>query len=198
MPKLDQIRRSFVSHEPALIDDRPGLRRAGVAMILRENAGRPEVLFIERARHEGDPWSGHMAFPGGRMDPADVSVQTAAEREALEEVGVSLEGAERIGRLDDLQGRHAGRTNQLVISGFVFHHPDPGALQPNYEVEDCFWFPLADLEDPSRHVERAFRETGSMRFPGVIVGDPDRHVVWGLTHRFLQVFWTTLGRPFPT
>jgi 8-oxo-dGTP pyrophosphatase MutT (NUDIX family) len=164
-------------------------------MVLREHQGRPEVLFIERARHESDPWSGHMAFPGGRMDPTDSSVQNAAERETLEEVGISLANAEHIGRLDDLQGRHAGRPNELVISGFVFHHPEPDELAPNYEVEESFWFPLSELREPTRHVDRQFRETGSMSFPGVIVGHPERHVVWGLTYRFLEVFFETLGRP---
>jgi 8-oxo-dGTP pyrophosphatase MutT (NUDIX family) len=195
VPVLPQIRRALAGNAPTLIEQ-PGLRRAAVAMVLRECEGRPEVLFIERARKEGDPWSGHMAFPGGRMDPTDATVQEAAERETLEEVGVSLRGAELLGRLDDLQGRHAGKPGSLVISGFVFHHPSPEELAPNYEVEETFWFPVADLRDPERHIERSFRETGSMQFPGVVVGEPDRHVVWGLTYRFLEVFFEAVGHPF--
>ncbi|MFN7699333.1 MAG: NUDIX domain-containing protein [Deltaproteobacteria bacterium] len=46
--------------------------RAAVAAILRERApGAPEVLFIRRAEKPGDPWSGHMAFPGGKQEPGD-------------------------------------------------------------------------------------------------------------------------------
>ncbi len=108
MPGLEHIRTAFSGHEPELIE-RPTGRRAAVAVVLREIDGRPEVLLIERATKEGDPWSGHMAFPGGRVEDVDGSIQIAAERETFEEVGVSLEGAELIGRLDDLQGRHAGR-----------------------------------------------------------------------------------------
>lgn len=185
-----------MSHTPALIE-RPGSPRAAVALVLRERDGGPELLFIERARKEGDPWSGHMAFPGGRVDPSDATEQRAAERETLEEVGISLGGAELLGRLDDLQGRHAGKPGELVISGFVFHHPSPGELAPNVEVEDTFWFPLADLRDSERHIERSFHETGSMKFPGIVVGKPDRHVVWGLTYRFLEVFFQAVGHPFP-
>ncbi len=194
MPGLEDIRRAFERHEPELIE-RPDARRAAVAMVLRESGDRPEVLFIERARHEGDPWSGHMAFPGGRVDPEDVTVRHAAERETEEEVGVSLRDAELIGRLDDLQGRHAGRSNSMVISGFVFHHPAPEELVPNYEVQETFWFPVGELREPERHIEKSFRETGSMRFPGIVVGHPERHVVWGLTYRFLEVFFEVVGHP---
>ncbi|NNL85157.1 MAG: NUDIX domain-containing protein, partial [Myxococcales bacterium] len=59
-------------------------------MIFRENSAHTEVLFIERARHPDDPWSGHMALPGGRLDPVDASLRAAAERETREEVGVEL------------------------------------------------------------------------------------------------------------
>ena len=196
MVALPEIREAFARYRPNLIE-RPGLRRAAVAVVLRPADRGPELLFIERARHEGDPWSGHMAFPGGRVDPGDSSLQRAAERETREEVGVSLEGAELLGRLDDLQGRHAGRPGELVISGFVFHHPEPEPLVPNYEVEQTFWFPLAGLRDPARHVVRRFGETGAFDYPGIVVGQPDRHVVWGLTHRFLQLFFEVLGSPLP-
>lgn len=154
------------------------------------------MLFIERATKEGDPWSGHMAFPGGRAETSDASLQEAAERETREEVGVCLEGAELIGRLDDLQGRDAGRADSLVISGFVFHHPSPEELVPNREVNETFWFPVRELRQPDRHIEKAFRETGSMRFPAIVVGDPERHVVWGLTYRFLEIFFEVVGHPF--
>ena len=106
MLTLDDIRLAFARRRPLLVPEERQ-RRAGVAMVLRDDAGDgagPSVLFIERARWEGDPWSGHMAFPGGRVDPSDRDARAAAERETLEEVGLRLSGAERIGRLDDRQG----------------------------------------------------------------------------------------------
>jgi len=166
-------------------------------MVLRALNGAPEVLFIERARHDGDPWSGHMAFPGGRLDPGDVGPRQAAERETLEEVGVDLVGAERLGRLDDLEGQRASGAPQLVISAFVYHLPSPPPLEPNYEVEEAFWFPLPALREASRHVEYRVDRPGMDAFPGILVGEPDRHVVWGLTYRFLEVFFQAVGSPLP-
>jgi 8-oxo-dGTP pyrophosphatase MutT (NUDIX family) len=199
MPPIREIRSALSDYEPQLVTS--GVeRRAAVAMVLRAvPESGPEVLLIERAQKEGDPWSGHMAFPGGRMDPEDASEEHAARRETLEEVGVSLDPAEPLGRLDDLQGRHAGRPSGLVISAFVYHHPSPGRLiAEEKEVRSAFWVPLWSLADPDRHVKRAFRETGSMELPGIVVGEPDRHVIWGLTYRFIEVFYTAVRRPFPS
>ena len=170
--------------------------RAAVAMVLRRRGDAQEVLFIERARREGDPWSGHMAFPGGRVDPGDTSSRVAAERETWEEVGLSLEGAEHLGRLDDMAGRHAGRDTGMVISAFVYYVEGDAPLVPNHEVEQAFWFPLAGLHDAARHVDHPFvyRER---HFPGILVGTPDRHIVWGLTYRFVETFFSVVGRPLP-
>jgi 8-oxo-dGTP pyrophosphatase MutT (NUDIX family) len=195
MPSLDEIRRALAARAPELASD-PSSQRAAVAICLRERRGA-EVLLIERARREGDPWSGHMAFPGGRVDAGDRSPRRAAERETFEEVGLRLLGAERLGRLDDLRGHHAAGDPALVISAFVYRVPDPPPLVLSEEVEQAFWFPLAELLDPERHVEYRFGPGSEWRYPGILVGDPERHVVWGLTYRFLEVFLRAVGHPLP-
>ena len=198
MPSLDEIRHALASHEPKLVDAQPdgAARGAAVAMCLCDVGGEARVLFIERARREGDPWSGHMAFPGGRVDPGDGSARRAAERETLEEVGVPLSGAERLGRLDDMRG-HEAAERALVVSGFVYLVTDPPPLRLSDEVEQAFWFPLAHLLDPARHVDHRFGPEKRWRYPGLVVGDPVRHVVWGLTYRFLEIFFAAVGRPLP-
>jgi 8-oxo-dGTP pyrophosphatase MutT (NUDIX family) len=196
MPSLCEIRRALSAHTPATVPQ-PGQRRAAVAVVLREAAGAAEVLFIERALRAGDPWSGHMAFPGGRIEPGDPDTRRAAERETLEEVGVDLSAAERLGRLDDLHGQHVAGVPRLVISAFVYHLSDPPPLAPNHEVQAAFWFPLSRLFEPQRHVEYRVGAEGFRPFPGILVGEPERHVVWGLTYRFLEVFFRALGRPLP-
>jgi len=197
MPSLPQIREALARHVPERLRERDA-RHAAVALCLREAAaGRPEVLLIERARREGDPWSGHMAFPGGIVEAYDASARSAAVRETKEEVGLDLLRGEALGRLDDLHGRHAGRRVGLVVSAFVFHVPDPEPLCPNHEVETALWFPLADLHAPERRIDHRYPAAGDVPYPGILVGEPGRHVVWGLTYRFLELFFQVLARPLP-
>jgi 8-oxo-dGTP pyrophosphatase MutT (NUDIX family) len=196
MPSLDEIRRVLAAHEPRTVDA-TDKRQAAVAMVLCRRNGGPELLFIERAHCEGDPWSGHMAFPGGRVDPGDRDPRRAAERETLEEVGLDLSAAERLGRLDDLHGHRAAGVPELVISAFVYHLPDPSHLVLNHEVREAFWFPVTSLLDAERQVEYPVYQLNGLAYPGILVGEPERHVVWGLTYRFLQSFFGLMGRSLP-
>ena len=192
---VDDVRRALLEHEPSLLE--AGLQqRAAVAIVLTDNAGSLDLLLIERARRAGDPWSGHIAFPGGRVDAADATARAAAERETLEEVGLSLAGSEFLGRLDDLPGRPVPPSD-FAVSAFVFYTSDPGALALNHEVRDAFWFPLDSLSDRERHIDHPAKVESGRLFPGILVGKRGRHVVWGLTYRFLDRFLTILGQPFP-
>jgi 8-oxo-dGTP pyrophosphatase MutT (NUDIX family) len=189
---LDEIRRALAVHSASRIEGEVA-SRAAVAMVLRDAQGGPEVLFIERSSHPRDPWSGQMAFPGGRVEPVDAHARDAAERETLEEVGLRLAEAERLGQLDDKPGNPASRLD-LVISVYVYRAVTSTPLVTNHEVRSAFWFPLSALTDPQRRVTHAARE---LAFPGILVGEPGRHVVWGLTYSFLESFFSALGRPLP-
>ena len=191
---LDEICLRLSSHRPTTVAA-DGRRRAAVAVVFRDGSSGPEVLFIERSRQEGDPWSGHMAFPGGRVDPGDRDTRQAAERETEEEVSLSLSSARYLGQLDDLEGRHVGPRAHMVISAHVYHHPDPTPVVLNREVEQAIWFPVSGFLDPKRHVE--FEVANGDRFPGILVGIPERHVVWGLTYRFIEVLMRIAGQPIP-
>jgi 8-oxo-dGTP pyrophosphatase MutT (NUDIX family) len=197
VPTLELIRRNLEAYEPTLLPVE-GKRQAAVSIVLSGGGAAPELLFIERARRSGDPWSGHMAFPGGRVESTDRSARHAAERETWEEVGFSLEAADYLGRIDDLQGHAAAAARDMVISAHVYQLREPVEIVPNHEVEEAFWFPLAALLDEERHVVHAVDLPGrGSHFPGILVGAPDRHVVWGLTYRFLELFFEVVGRPLP-
>ncbi|MDP6186793.1 MAG: NUDIX domain-containing protein, partial [Pseudomonadales bacterium] len=91
-----------------------------MAVILREHneqTGQSDLLFIQRANRDGDPWSGQMAFPGGHREAEDPSLLAAAMRETHEEIGVQLHSSHCIGRLNDLI--HP----RLHVAGFVFETP---------------------------------------------------------------------------
>ncbi len=168
---------------------------AAVAILLREGKESLEVFFIERAQREGDPWSGHMAFPGGRLEPDDASERITAERETAEEVGLVVAPDDYLGRLDDLGGM-AAASRRMVVSAHVYHLAAPRSVElKNDEVASAFWFPLDELFDPKRHLRHrvpiADRE---IEFPGIALEMPDRHIVWGLTYRFLDSFMQLFGR----
>lgn len=194
--KIEFVRKKLSSHIPTRVGT-PGNPQAAVALVLREGNDGSEVLLIERAIREGDPWSGHMAFPGGRREPVDDSSRTAARRETLEEVGLELGESEYLGRLDDLMG-NPRVSSKLVIAAHAFHIQEPPrfVLDPA-EVQAVFWFPLVALHDESRWVDHVIPELPEMRFPGVLVGDSKRHILWGLTYRFLGSFLDILERPLP-
>lgn len=170
---------------------------AAVAVVFREGPQSVEVLLIERAEREGDPWSGHMAFPGGRSEMDDRSTRDTAQRETLEEVGVELSGSEYLGRLDDIVGNPKTRPRMVVAAHAFFleeHQDFELALD---EVQEAFWFPLAEMLDESRGVEFVVPHRPDTRYPGILVGIPDRHVVWGMTYRFLANLLNVLGHSIP-
>jgi len=192
---VDDVRRALLAYEPALREGEL-LRRAAVAIVLTESAGSLDLLWIGRAKRAGGPGSGQMAFPGGRVDAVDATSRAAAERETLEEVGLSLAGSEYLGRLDDLPGLPVPPSD-FAVSAFVFYDSNPSALALNHEVENAFWFPLNALSDRERYIDHPAEVESGRHFPGILVGEPGRHVVWGLTYRFLDRLLEILGQPLP-
>ena len=166
---------------------------AAVAMLLREGARGPEVLFIRRAEHPRDPWSGHMAFPGGRQHAEDASLLDTAMRETREEVGLDLRAeAEHIGQLDDLQAIARGKPQETVIRPFVFEvHRESPIRADEKEVAEALWTPLLPLYRGEVDTVRPYQWHGTrIDFPAYDVGG---RVVWGLTYQMLRSFFRILG-----
>ena len=67
------------------------IKAAVSIIIVKPNAPHDaQVLLIERSKNKNDPWSGHMAFPGGRYQDNDQDILSTAIRETLEEIGLDL------------------------------------------------------------------------------------------------------------
>src|SRR6266508_5523842 len=158
---------------------------AAVAVILHEGDEGLEALFIHRAVRAGDVWSGQIAFPGGRRDPGDADLRATAIRETMEEVGVDLSGAERLGVLDDLYPRTSALP-PVVVRPFVCALTRRAALVPSDEVQRAFWLPLARLSEPGvrREVTLTLRG-GTHTLPAYLVDDD---LIWGMTERILTPF----------
>ncbi|ORJ60479.1 NUDIX hydrolase [Geothermobacter hydrogeniphilus] len=186
---LEEIRRVLADYEPQLAAA-GSKQRAAVALLLHQCRDGLQIFFIERASHPRDPWSGNLAFPGGRVDPEDADEQAAAERETREEVGLQLKRDWCIGRLDDIHGAYL----PIQVACFVYRIPVMPQLSPNEEVTDCFWFPCDDLLDPSRHGEISLHWQGRLRTARAIdLLGPGRPVLWGITYRLVTQLLVLLG-----
>ena len=188
MIRLDDIDRALGAREPTVAD--PG---SAVAAILC-NAESPQLLFIERARVEGDPWSGDIAFPGGRVEPQDDGLQAAAERETREEIGLDLGQGRYIGRLDDLVTQSLG----IQVAAFVYAIDDDADFQLTHEVAAAFWRPLSHLTDPARQFSHTFASRGFPRnLPAIDLLGPGKPPLWGITYRFVAQLMRLAGHPLP-
>ena len=172
---------------------------AVVAAIVRQSSSAgAEILLIRRAEDARDPWSGHMALPGGHRDPSDRDLVATALRETLEEVGLDLaRDAELLGPLQSARAL-SGRRPPFDIYPFVFalaREVEPRA-NPR-EVHRIVWARLDHLLSPAASTSIAHPIPGAepRRLPAF---DVDGHVVWGLTYRILSNLLQLSGMPSPT
>lgn len=180
--QIDNLRERLARTSPTILAPTPDTRHASVAVVVRPNL---DVLLIKRAERAGDPWSGHMAFPGGRAEPDDPDLIATAAREAREEVGIDLGGAALVGRLTDAISPARLKPPRLLISAFVFATDDPAPrLSPNEEVDRIYWLNLRRFLAGEGRTTMPYTWQGQpLTLPAVYLEDAH---IWGLTLRFLD------------
>jgi 8-oxo-dGTP pyrophosphatase MutT (NUDIX family) len=184
---LENIRRALSTHPHRVC--RPGETSfsAAVALILLEVENSPdlEILLIRRAERVGDPWSGQMAFPGGRFDPQDADQYATVIRETWEEVGLDLRrNGQLIGRLDDIAATVLLKRTSLNISPFVFALEKRPLLSPNHEVAEAIWAPLGPMVRGEVDTETIYRiGSDTVVLPAYSV---QGRILWGLSYSILQ------------
>jgi 8-oxo-dGTP pyrophosphatase MutT (NUDIX family) len=184
-PRLLRLRRALARRTPRAVG-RSGQGEAAVALLVRPREGL-ELLLIRRAELRGDPWSGHVALPGGRRAPHDPDLLTTAARETEEEVGVPLHATGRlIGPLDELSPA-TPLLPPLVIAPFVMAVPPETTSRPDgREVQSALWVPVDALRQAGARSSTTIElPTGRRDFPCLVYQD---FVIWGLTYRILEQF----------
>ena len=191
-PDIQKLRAALESRTAIGPGDQEGVRKAAVALIFRSgDTGVPELLFIKRADYPGDPWSGQVAFPGGREEPGDPTLADTAARETREETGIDLSSdGTFIGTLDDLRPR-INRLPDVIVRPYVVLLERYEPLILSQEVALAFWIPLAALKNAE-----SWRETQVLA-RGIQINTRafhhEGHIVWGMTERILGQLLGLLG-----
>ncbi len=162
-----------------------GRTPAAVLLGVIDRPEGPAILLTQRAEHLHDH-AGQISFPGGRMEPADPSVEATALREAEEEIGLAPTKVEVLGQL----------TPYDTVTGFRIH-PVIGWIEPplqlrldRYEVADVFEVPLRFVLDPANHRRQSYRRGPLTRAYYVL--PYQGRFIWGATAGILVNFSTLL------
>ncbi|MEO5815723.1 MAG: CoA pyrophosphatase [Gemmatimonadaceae bacterium] len=193
-PLIARFLRTLAEHPGREIAREGPTRLAAILLVLRaQTDGEPELLMIKRAEVEGDPWSGHIACPGGRMEPDDRDLSVTAVRETWEETGIDITRDGRLmGHLDDLSPR-SPLLPPIIIRPFVALVRSDVTIVPSHEVASAFWVPISALREQGAWGMGLVHARGGER--NVSIFQHGEHTVWGLTERALRQFLTYLGTP---
>lgn len=196
----ERLTEALGSREPRRVPEDGAAARAAVTLLLRPAAGRSgpapatagvEALFVQRAVLEGDPWSGHMALPGGRRAPEDDGLLDTALRELWEETGIALEPDDVLGRLDELRPL-SRRLPAIAVSPFIAWMQAPDPVRANRELQDHVWVPIRRLEEPGHRTTLSLeREGRTLVFPAI---EYRGYTIWGLTFEIVKDFLWILER----
>lgn len=175
---LPRLRERLPQDEP--VQDDASLLWAAVAVILVPNPDA--ILLIRRAERSGDPWSGHMALPGGRRESGDSNLLDTAVRETWEEVGFELGRADLAGVLDDVIPR-TPVLPPIAVRPYVFITAERPETILSAEVSTATWVPLSQLLLSETHHPVRLEVAGQTRL--VEAYELPNGIVWGMTERIL-------------
>jgi 8-oxo-dGTP pyrophosphatase MutT (NUDIX family) len=145
-----------------------------------------KILFIKRTKHEEDRHSGQIAFPGGRYDMDDPSMQHTALRETAEEIGLNPGSVEILGRACTI----------VTVTGYevspfagILAWPQPLRLSPE-EVEKILLIPINWLSDPNNHRTELWRSRNNQdsELPVIFFNEFEGEILWGATAQILVDF----------
>jgi 8-oxo-dGTP pyrophosphatase MutT (NUDIX family) len=184
-PDIARLARALAGHPGRIEHPDRAVRYAATAATFRSGPSGPELLLIRRAEADRDPWSGHVAWPGGRMEPGDADLAATAARETLEETGIDLARRGRLlGTLDEIHPRTPSLP-PIVVRPYVAVIGGDPVITPSREVAGFGWVPLPALLDEANWgtAPIAVRTLGVEERP---VFRYDDFQVWGMTERMLR------------
>ncbi len=149
--------------------------KAAVAILFRSGAGGLELLLVKRSFIPSDPWSGDMAFPGGKVGPLDRGLMETVYREVFEETGIDLRTSGFLGAMDPF---YSSVRPEMGVLPLVFLVEGTPEIRLNEELSSFLWVPMGELRvSKGRSLVKKF-EVPAFHVKG--------EVVWGLTYRMIE------------
>lgn len=179
MTYADSIEKLLKTLKPAAEEEDAD---AAVALLLKPANQSLKLFFVKRAENPADPWSGQMAFPGGKSDPKDQNLKQTVVRETLEETSINLLDRSRfLGIMEPLRSTRRSEMRILPFLILLEHEP---TIKLNEELEWFVWISPEELLQYRGTAKFSFGEV-----PAYVFGE---RVIWGLTYRILEKFFQIL------
>jgi 8-oxo-dGTP pyrophosphatase MutT (NUDIX family) len=187
---LKEVVDTIAADEPAVWGEP---RHASVGILIAGAEQNPSICFIRRAKWQSDPWSEHIAFPGGSRSANEDAWHTL-RRELQEEIGWLIEADQRPVQLPQLRIRLAGRERLLLLDAFVYQlEGTPPALQCGPEVASAFWIPVAELWSAKNLDYHTLGDCGeTLVYPAIRTS---HGIIFGITLRVLTLLSDHVGIP---
>ena len=167
--KLKQVLRPISDQQEA---------NAAVSLILKQVKKDLRILFVKRVERLSDPWSGQIAFPGGKKDLEDINLKDTIIRETFEETNLKLEEDSLIGVLEAIDSGHFSKIKILPFISFL--KGSQMIRLNNKELDNYFWVSYKKIIN-----NQSLVEINSIKEPAYVLGD---EVVWGITYKILREF----------
>lgn len=189
-PHPDLIAEALRKPRPARLPDEECDARAAVALILApDEHGSVSGLFVMRAARAGDPWSGHVALPGGRSEPTDEDLLDTARRETREETYVELDRGQFLGRLSEIHPRSV-HLPSIGVTPYVAWLPTRPEVRENHELAGHLWVPVEALSSADNRSTLIRPKPVERVFPTIEYAGA---VIWGLTLAIVDEFVARLS-----
>jgi 8-oxo-dGTP pyrophosphatase MutT (NUDIX family) len=187
-----EVLRRALDADNAIAGDAAALR-ASVCVLVAGAVETPGVCLIRREKWADDPWSEHIALPGGSRQGDETPAETI-RREVREEVGIAITDEEELTALPQLSIRLAGRERTLLLDAFVYRvRGSVPALRCGPEIHSAFWVPVTDLWNPANLDHLVLGDRGdTLVYPAIRL---PQGKVFGITLRVLTLLSDRLGVP---
>jgi len=181
---IGRVKSALLENPEKKIQTTEELPRAAVCLILKPGSKELEVLMIKRKDISSDPWSGHMAFPGGHYAKTDKDLLSTVVREVFEETSIDLRNCSMLGTLDEVPPLN----RKISVTPFVALAPKEIELKiGESEVAKYFWIPISFFLDTKNRTTYSSERSGKkFTVPAYLFSG--QYVIWGMSYRIIQDF----------